>query len=97
MPADPVKHVVVLMPENHSFDQMLGSFRSVFPDVDGVDAALPIGNRDDQGLMYSQGETRGTSFAAAIRSTRRMQVVACRSLMLTQSTTALCPSSSVLP
>ena len=30
MPTDPIKHVVVLMLENHSLDQMLGAFRSVF-------------------------------------------------------------------
>lgn len=33
---DPIKHVVVLMFENHSFDQMLGCFKT----VDGVDQQL---------------------------------------------------------
>jgi phospholipase C len=35
--ADPIEHVVVLMLENHSFDQMLGCLREVFPELEGVD------------------------------------------------------------
>jgi phospholipase C len=35
MPTDPIRHVVVLMLENHAFDQMLGAFRSLFPDLEG--------------------------------------------------------------
>jgi phospholipase C len=34
--SDGVEHVVLLMLENHSFDQMLGSLQQVFPDLDGV-------------------------------------------------------------
>jgi len=34
---DPIKHVVVLMFENHSFDQMLGSAKQVYPQLEGVD------------------------------------------------------------
>jgi len=38
MTADsPIKHVVILMMENHSFDQMLGCLQSEYPDLDGVD------------------------------------------------------------
>jgi phospholipase C len=37
--ADPIEHVVVLMLENHSFDQMLGCMKEVFPDLEGVDIA----------------------------------------------------------
>jgi phospholipase C len=38
MPADsPIKHVVLLMMENHSFDQMLGCLQSEYPTLDGVD------------------------------------------------------------
>jgi phospholipase C len=40
-PGDPVKHVVLLMFENHSFDQMLGCFKQVFSDLAGVDPAKP--------------------------------------------------------
>src|ERR1700722_16676994 len=61
MPTDPIKHVVVLMLENHSFDQMLGSFRSLFPDLEGVDTANPGINRDKDGTDYSQAVTTATS------------------------------------
>ncbi len=37
--ADPIEHVVVLMLENHSFDQMLGCMKEVFPELEGVDIA----------------------------------------------------------
>lgn len=61
MPTDPIKHVVVLMLENHSFDQMLGAFRSLFPDLVGVDPANPGTNRDKDGVPYSQAVTTATS------------------------------------
>ena len=61
MPTDPIKHVVVLMLENHSFDQMLGSFRAVFPDLEGVDPANPGSNRDKDGMAYSQAVTTATA------------------------------------
>jgi len=32
-----IKHVVLLMMENHSFDQMLGCLKGEYPDLDGVD------------------------------------------------------------
>jgi len=34
---NPIKHIVLLMMENHSFDQMLGCLQSEYPDLDGVD------------------------------------------------------------
>jgi phospholipase C len=34
---DPIKHVVVLMLENHSFDQILGWTRAIYPKLEGVD------------------------------------------------------------
>jgi len=38
MPAnDPIKHVVVLMLENHSFDQIFGCMKSIYKDIEGVD------------------------------------------------------------
>lgn len=61
MPTDPIKHVVVLMLENHSFDQMLGAFRSEFPDLEGVDPANPGTNRDKDGQDYPQAVTAATS------------------------------------
>jgi phospholipase C len=38
---DPIKHVVLLMLENHSFDQMMGALEGVYPDLDGVPDDLP--------------------------------------------------------
>src|SRR6201998_1077321 len=39
MPAglDALKHIVVLMMENRSFDHMLGSLKAVNPQIDGID------------------------------------------------------------
>lgn len=61
MPTDPIKHVVVLMLENHSFDKMLGAIRSEIPDLEGVDPANPGTNRDKDGRDYSQAVTAATS------------------------------------
>jgi phospholipase C len=61
MPVDPIKHVVVLMLENHSFDQMLGAFRSLFPDLEGIDPANPGTNRDEDGRVYAQAATQATA------------------------------------
>lgn len=47
-PNDPIKHVVLLMLENHSFDQMLGGLE---PDPHYV-------NQDDSGRSYPQQPTR---------------------------------------
>jgi phospholipase C len=51
---DPIKHVVFLLLENHSFDQMLGCMQKVYPELDGIDDALRAerGNRDDTGQIY---------------------------------------------
>jgi phospholipase C len=54
--ADPIKHVVALMLENHSFDQMLGCMKSVNSDVDGVDPANPRSNVDKDGVGHKQQE-----------------------------------------
>jgi len=55
-PDDPIKHVVLLMFENHSFDQMLGCFQHVYPQLDGVD---PNSSRVNlcNGQKYEQQET----------------------------------------
>jgi phospholipase C len=37
MPDADIKHVVLLMLENRSFDHMLGDLKQVYPDLDGVD------------------------------------------------------------
>jgi phospholipase C len=41
---DPIKHVVLLLFENHSFDQMLGSLKQVYHGLEGVDPANPAIN-----------------------------------------------------
>src|SRR5512144_290317 len=43
---DPIRHVVVLMLENRSFDQMLGDLRRINPEIDGIDRAHPHANHD---------------------------------------------------
>jgi phospholipase C len=52
--SDPFKHVVLLMLENHSFDQMLGCMTDVYPHLEGVRPNAPNVNRDDQGREYPQ-------------------------------------------
>ena len=37
---DGIEHVVLLIMENHSFDQMLGALQQRFPDLDGVTPQL---------------------------------------------------------
>jgi phospholipase C len=55
-PDDPVKHVVLLMFENHSFDQMLGCFKQVYSGLAGVDPQKPGINRVN-GIEFRQEET----------------------------------------
>jgi phospholipase C len=57
-PNDPIKHVVLLLLENHSFDQMLGSLKAVYPSLEGVDVANPGINKDKSGKIFQQSETR---------------------------------------
>jgi len=57
MSADPIKHVVLLMLENHSFDQMLGAMRSEFSALEGVDPTYPGTNQDADGTVYRQADT----------------------------------------
>ena len=52
---DPVKHVIVLMLENRSFDQMLGALQKVYLDLDGTETAGPPRiNMDPQGKRVAQ-------------------------------------------
>ncbi|NML32454.1 alkaline phosphatase family protein [Paraburkholderia antibiotica] len=55
---DPIKHVVLLLMENHSFDQMLGCLDVVHKDLDGVRNAAGKSNTDGQGHTFSPRETR---------------------------------------
>jgi phospholipase C len=54
---DLIEHVVVLMLENHSFDQMLGGMTAEVPALDGADPTAPRGNADDAGQVYFQAPT----------------------------------------
>ena len=54
---DPIRHVVLLMMENRSFDHMLGSFSGVYPGLDGIDPANPRVNAAG-GRDYRQAETQ---------------------------------------
>ncbi|HEY3392389.1 MAG TPA: alkaline phosphatase family protein [Lacipirellulaceae bacterium] len=51
---DPIKHVVVLMLENHSFDQMLGCFKSVYRALEGIDPDNLMRNYDAEDNEYVQ-------------------------------------------
>src|SRR5215469_8197812 len=53
---DPIRHVVVLLLENHSFDQMLGSLKQLYPDLDGVDPNR-LGQNQYEGKTYTQAPT----------------------------------------
>src|SRR3984885_11550971 len=44
-----LQHIVVLMMENRSFDHMLGSLKSVNPQIDGIVAQDPYSNPDTTG------------------------------------------------
>lgn len=55
---DPVKHVILLIMENHSFDQMLGCFKDIYPHLDGVDPRNLHSNVDCTGTSFRQQPTR---------------------------------------
>src|SRR4051794_26046160 len=56
---DPITHVVLLLLENRSFDQMLGCFQATYPELDGIDMNLPPrANEDKEGNEYKQAETK---------------------------------------
>ena len=55
---DPIKHVVLLLLENRSFDEMLGCFREKYPDLEGIDPLNPRSNTDDTGRAFEQQVTR---------------------------------------
>ncbi|WP_367873424.1 alkaline phosphatase family protein [Trinickia violacea] len=49
---DPIKHVVLLLMENHSFDQMLGSLDAVHEDLDGIKNGRATINDDGHGKSF---------------------------------------------
>lgn len=60
---DPIKHVVVLMMENHSFDEILGWMKSEYPKLEGVDPKNPATNPDypDSSVLVKQASNTQTS------------------------------------
>ncbi|MGH9700225.1 MAG: alkaline phosphatase family protein [Candidatus Acidiferrales bacterium] len=62
---DPIKHVVVLMMENHSFDQILGWMKSLYPKLEGVDANNPKFNPNfpDTAAGVTQSATNETALS----------------------------------
>lgn len=54
---DPIRHVVMLILENHSFDQMLGCCKPIYPALEGVDPNRPRQNVDDAGRAFVQAPT----------------------------------------
>jgi hypothetical protein len=54
-----IKHVVLLMMENHSFDQMLGSLQDHYPDLEGININSPSArfNLDPSGTEVLQMPT----------------------------------------
>jgi phospholipase C len=62
--SDPIKHVVVLLLENRSFDQMLGCFSEIYQGLDGIDRAsssknlLLSGGAAGKQTEFFQAETR---------------------------------------
>lgn len=55
---DPIKHVVLLLLENRSFDQMLGCFQAIYPNLDGIDANAPARVNSDGVKQYQQVPTK---------------------------------------
>jgi phospholipase C len=55
----PIKRVVVLMMENHSFDRVLGCMKAQYPSLEGVDPTAPAWNPDypDATATIHQAET----------------------------------------
>lgn len=60
MATNPIKHVVVLMLENRSFDQMLGALKAVphLKDLEGVDPDNRFSNTVEGEEPYFQAETK---------------------------------------
>lgn len=55
---DPIKHVVLLLLENRSFDQMLGIFQEVYPTLEGIDPYAPPRVNSDGIKQYPQAPTK---------------------------------------
>ena len=63
---DPIRHVVVLMLENNSFDRMLGCMKAVYPDLEGVDpTATPNENPDFPDAEHLFGQLPDADYRVA--------------------------------
>ena len=71
---DAIKHVVLLMMENHSFDQMMGCLQEVCPGLEGVDINAAearfnldlAGNKVDDPVIQYSSTRIGSAFFALI-------------------------------
>lgn len=55
---DPIRHIVVLMMENRSFDHMLGDATKIYPDLEGIPQNGPkYRNTSKSGKAYEQSPT----------------------------------------
>ena len=61
---DPIRHVIMLIMENRSFDHMMGGMAGVLPGLDGVDPQQPRVNRDAAGQAYFQSPSEITQTAS---------------------------------
>lgn len=59
--AQSIEHVVLLMLENRSFDQMLGTMQAELPAVDGVPPGPPVRFNDGPGAAERYGQKPGAS------------------------------------
>ena len=51
---DPIRHVIQLILENRSFDQMLGCTKAIYPELEGIDPNKPARNSDCRGVEFVQ-------------------------------------------
>jgi phospholipase C len=58
--SDPIRHVILLIMENRSFDHMMGGLAGVIPGLDGVAPQQPRVNYDQAGKAYPQAPTEST-------------------------------------
>lgn len=69
---DPIRHVVVLALENRSFDQILGSLKAEFPELDGIDPGHPRTNFVATDRFEQQPTTRNISVTDPKHETRNV-------------------------
>jgi phospholipase C len=51
---NPIRHVIQLILENRSFDQMLGCTKAIYPELEGIDSNKPARNSDSRGVEFVQ-------------------------------------------